>query len=255
MDIEAGDIVALGEHLLLVGDATKSEQVNALLEGRTVSLLACDPPYGISLVASRNEFTKTKSKHKEILNDHIQSDAEFREFTSSWLLPLVPHLAKKNTAYIFGSDKMLFALRDGMVDAGFKFGQLLIWAKTAAIPGHLDFCPQHELICFGWHGVHKFYKPHDKTLIFCAKPAKSPFHASTKPISLMRRLILNSSAIGETVYDPFLGSGTTLLACEQSGRRCVGIEIDMDHCKTIVMRWEKMTGKSAVKVKSYVEKN
>lgn len=247
MDIQTGNIIRLGEHLLLAGDATNPAQVDALLAESTIALLACDPPYGTAAVEARESFTGTKSRHKKILNDHIQTDEEYRAFTKSWLTPMVPHLAKKNSAYIFGSDKMLFALRDGMQDAGFTFGQLLIWAKTAAIPGRLDYCPQHELIVYGRHGAHKFYKPKDKTILFCPKPAKSPYHVSTKPTSLVNRLILNSSAIGETVYDPFLGSGTTLLSAEMTGRKCAGIEIDLDHCKTIVMRWEKLTGRKAVK--------
>lgn len=255
MDIKTGNIIQLGGHLLLAGDSTKEEQVSELLAEHQIHLLATDPPYGVSLVASKRAFTKSATKHKEILNDHFQTDEEYRSFTKSWLVPMVPHLAKKNSAYIFGSDKMLFALRDGMQDAGFTFGQLLILAKTAAIPGRLDYCPQHELIAYARYGTHKFYKPHDKTLLFCPKPAKSPYHASTKPTSLMNRLILNSSAVGETVYDPFLGSGTTLLSAEMTGRKCIGAEIDLDHCKTIVMRWEKLTGKKAVKVKSYVKTN
>lgn len=247
MEIKTGDIIKLGENLLLAGDCTNQEHVDALLEGRKIALLACDPPYGTAAVEAHESLTGTKSRHKRILNDHLQSDEEYRAFTKSWLVPMVPHLAKKNSAYIFGSDKMLFALREGMMDAGFTFGQLLIWAKTAAVPGRLDFCPQHELIVFGRFGTHKFYKPHDKSLLFCPKPAKSPYHVSTKPIQLMNRLILNSSAIGETVYDPFLGSGTTLLSAQITGRKCVGTEIDLDHCQTIVARWEKLMGKKAVK--------
>ncbi len=112
----------------------------------------------------------------------------------------------------------------------------------------------HELIAYGWFGTHKFYKAKDKSVLFCPKPQKSKWHATQKPISLIRRLILNSTQVGDIVYDPFLGSGTTLLACEQTHRKCIGIELDEGYFQVIVERWEKLSGlKATVRKESHAK--
>jgi DNA modification methylase len=103
----------------------------------------------------------------------------------------------------------------------------------------------HELIAYCWFGAHKFYKHKDKSVLFCPKPSKSKYHPSTKPLSLIRRLILNNSQIGEVVYDGFGGSGTTLLVSEETRRKCLMVEIDEEYINTIIARWEKLTGQKA----------
>ena len=143
---------------------------------------------------------------------------------------------------------MLFALRDGMHEAGIKFAQLLIWVKTHAVIGRMDYAPQHELIAYGWHGTHEFLKSKDKSVLVCPRPNKSKMHPSTKPIELIRRLVLNSTRIGDVVFDGFLGSGTTLLACEQTKRICIGVEMDTEYCQTIIDRFEKLTNIKAKKL-------
>ncbi len=143
---------------------------------------------------------------------------------------------------------MLFALKNGLDQADFKFSQLLIWVKNQPVIGRLDYLPQHELIAYGWFGTHKFYKAKDKSIIYCPKPSKSKFHPTTKPTSLIRRLVLNSTQTSDIVYDPFLGSGTTLLACEQTKRRCFGIELDPEYCQVIIKRWQHLTSGKATKI-------
>ena len=145
---------------------------------------------------------------------------------------------------------MIFALRDGMLDAGFRFGQLLVWLKTATVVGRLDYQPMTELICYGWHGTHAFHKPKDKNVIICPKTTKNDLHPTMKPIPLLRRLILNSSRIGGTIYDPFGGSGSTLIAAEQTKRRCFMIEIEPKYAAVICQRYEKMTGIAPKKISS-----
>jgi DNA modification methylase len=132
-----------------------------------------------------------------------------------------------------------------MLDAGFKVAQLLIWVKSQAVVGRLDYAPAHELILYGWFGTHVFRRSKDRSVLFHPRPAKSKFHPTTKPIGLIRRLVLNSSAIGDAVWDGFLGSGTTLLVCEQTGRRCFAVELDLEYCLTAIRRWERMTGLTA----------
>jgi len=238
--IKPGTIWQLGEHRLALGDARDKKLLTRLIGKEKINLICCDIPYAIAAVESKRGFGKLV-KDKIIANDQLQSEREYKEFNRSWLETIVSFLTKKNSAYIFNSDRMVFALREGMIEAGFKFAQLLIWIKSQAVIGRLDYAPQHELIIYGWYGTHQFRRSKDKSVLFYPKPAKSIYHPTTKPIGLIRRLILNSTNIGDAVYDGFCGSGTCLLACEQTKRRCFAVEVDREYCQTIINRFEKLT--------------
>ena len=242
--IKPGTIWQLGEHRLAYGDCRDTGLVERLIGKEKISLINLDPPYGVAAVESKRGL-KALVKDKAITNDQLQSDEDYRVFSREWLTVIVPHLAKRNTAYIFNADKMVWSLREGMIDAEFRVSQLLVWVKSQAVMGRLDYAPQHELILYGWYGTHVFRRSKDKSVLFCPRPAKSPYHPTTKPLSLIRRLVLNSSEIGGAVYDGFLGSGTTLLACEQIKRRCFAVELDEEYCLTAIRRWEQMTGHKA----------
>ncbi len=235
----------LGDHRLICGDATNSEIVKKLIGQSHIDIVLTDVPYGVGYVESKQNFTLSVGKQKIIANDHEQSNAEYAQFMSQWLSVIKPHLTQKNAFYIFNSDKMLFALEDAMKAENIKFAQLLIWIKNHAVIGRLNYLPQHELIAYGWYGTHKFVKSKDKSLLFYPKPNKSLLHPTMKPIGLLRQLILNSSRIGENVYDCFGGSGSTLIACEQTKRRCFMIELDTKYCQVIIDRWEKLTSQKA----------
>ena len=245
--IKTGDIFRLGNHLLLCGDSRDKEAVARLIGKHKIKAVISDPPYGVAVTESKAGF-QPLLKNKVITNDHIQSDDEYEKFTYDWIEAVKPHLERKNSFYIFNSDKMIFALRDGMLKSNLKFGQLLIWVKTHAVVGRMDYAPQHELIAYGWYGVHEFLKSKDKSVIVCPKPNKSPFHPTTKPIDLIRRLVLNSTRIGDIVFDGFLGSGTLLLSCEQTKRICIGVEQDIEYCQTIIDRFQRLTGLTAEKL-------
>jgi DNA modification methylase len=247
MSIQKNDIFALGSHYLACGDALDPEIVKRLIGDRKVSLILTDMPYGVALVENKVGFNQT-GKRKAIINDHLQTDEEYRKFTKKWLELVKPHLTDKNSLYLFNSDKMIFAMREGLVDAGFKFAQLLIWVKNHAVLGRLNYLIQHELIAYGWYGRHAFQKSQDKSVLFYPKPNKSPLHPTMKPVGLLRNLILNSSKIGDWVYDSFLGSGSTLVACEQTRRRCLGLELDPEYCQVIITRFEKISGKKVKKL-------
>ena len=245
--IKYGDIFQLGEHWLLCGSSSDTDLVTKLIREHKIKAVICDPPYGVAVAESKEGF-RTLSKNKAIVNDQLQTDDEYQTFTKDWINAVTPHLERKNSFYIFNSDKMVFALREGMVEAGMKFAQLLIWVKTHAVIGRMDYAPQHELIAYGWFGVHEFVKSKDKSVLICPRPNKSSMHPTTKPLDLIRRLILNSTRIGDVVFDGFLGSGTTLLACEQTKRICIGVELDPEYCQTIIARFEKLSG---IKAKRY----
>jgi len=235
--IKTGDVIQLGDHILICGDAS---QVDLVPYG-TINLILTDPPYGIDYAQSKRGIGKI-AKDKDIANDGFVTDAQYVEFTKGWLTPPLKQLSKKNSIYIFNCDKMIFALREACMQVGMKVAQLIIWVKDRAIIGRMDYLPQHELILYGWKGTHDFKRGKDKSVVFEPKPSKSKLHPTMKPVGLLRRLILNSTAIGDTVYDPFGGSGSTLIACEHTKRKCVMVEMDPEYCQTIVARFMKLTG-------------
>lgn len=246
--IKYGDTFKIGTHVLVCGDARDEKLVSRLLAKSQVRLLCIDPPYGALAVESKEGFSPLKV-NKRILNDDITSETEYATFTKDWLMPIVPHLASKNAAYIFNSDRMIFALREGMKQSGWKFAQLLIWIKNHPVIGRLDYLPSHELIAYGWRGRHEFRKSQDHSVLFCPKPNRSPLHPTQKPVSLLRRLILNSTNINDVVYDCFSGSGSSGIACEQTKRKCTMIERDEEYCQTIINRFFKLFGLKAERIK------
>lgn len=245
--IKLGTIWQLGKHRLAYGDARSKDLISKLVGNEKVNLICSDIPYGVAAVESKQNF-KTLYKNKEIAGDQLQTDEEYKKFNAEWLQAVIPYLAQKNSAYIFNADKMLFSLRDALFECGFKISQLLIWVKSQSVVGRLDYAPGHELILYAWHGTHKFLKTKDRSVLFYPRPAKNSLHPTQKPTALIRRLILNSSSVDGLVYDGFVGSGTTLLVCEQILRRCIAIDIDLEYCQTTIKRWESMTGLKAKKI-------
>lgn len=251
MQIKIGDVFQLGEHRLLCGDAKDQNNIKRLICDDRITLILTDPPYGVAYVEGKADLTNIKKRSKKIINDHNQTDETYTKFTKDWLDIAKPYLARKNSFYIFNSDKMVFSLRDGIVAADFRFTQLLIWIKNNVVVGRLHYLPQHELIAYGWFGSHEFYKAKDKSILSYPKPNKSPLHPTMKPVGLVRNLILNSSRISDYVYDPFGGSGSTLVACEQTKRKCLMVELDPEYCQVIIERYEKVAKVKAQKVKKY----
>lgn len=252
MEINKGDLIILGEHRLLCDDCTKPENIKKLMGQEKIASIITDVPYGIQAAQSK-EYLNPKNKHKNIINDQYQSNQDYTIFMKDWLLAIKSYLKVPNSFYIFNADKMVFALKDALDQENFHFSQLLIWIKNHAVVGRLDYLPMHELICYGWFGKHKFRKSKDKSVQYFPKPNKSELHVTMKPVGLIRNLILNSTEIGDIVFDGFLGSGTAIIAAEHTKRRCFGAEIDLDHCQTIIKRYKKLTGIDARKEK-YEEK-
>jgi len=253
--IKYGDLFKLGEHFLLCGNTKDSVLINEFLKDQKIKTILSDVPYGINYVESKNGFNQKIAKPKEIIGDQYQSDADYSLFTQKWLEIVKPYLKRKNSVYIFNSDKMIFALREGMLSAGYKFSQLLIWIKNHSVIGRKDYLLQHELIAYGWFGCHDFRKSKDKSILFYPKPNKNTLHPTMKPVGLLRRLILNSTDTNETIYDPFAGSGSLMVACEQTKRKCLMVEIDSEYCQTIIERFEKISKEKVEKVTILNAKN
>lgn len=242
--MKSGTVYKLGQHRLAYGDSSDTGLVKQLIGDDQINLIVCDPPYGVNYTESKQGITNIASK-KAIANDDIEDAAGYEAFTHDWLAAIKSYMARKNSLYIFNSDKMLLPTVLALENTGGKFTQLLVWAKTQAVIGRMDYLPQHELIIYGWYGTHGFMKSKDKSVLVYPKPTKSGLHPTMKPVGLLRRLILNSSNVGDIVFDGFGGSGSTLIACEQTRRKCLMVELDPDYCQTIVTRWEKLTGLKA----------
>jgi DNA modification methylase len=242
-----GTIWQVGPHRIACGDARDPELIGRLFGSTKIKSVICDVPYGINYTDTKEDYADIMVK-KQIANDDITDGEEYAKFNEDWLKAIIPYLASKNSVYIFNCDKMLFALHDGMKRAGIRFTQLIVWIKNQPVIGRMDYLPQHELIAYGWYKKHEFRRAKDKSVLFYPRPTKSPHHPTTKPLALIKNLILNSTKVGDVVFDGFLGSGTTALSCQETGRVCYGCELDPEYCDTIVQRFEKRYGVTAYEV-------
>lgn len=247
-EINIWDVFKLWEHYLVYWDSTKIEYIENIMKDKKIKAIITDPPYWIDYVNSKKWFFKNEINHKNIENDGYQSDDEYSIFTEKWMWNIKSYLEDKNSFYIFNSDKMIFSLKDSIDKLGFKFSQLLIWVKNGWVIGRLDYLPQHELIAYWWFWKHEFLRSKWKTIYSYPKPNKNTIHPTMKPISLLREIILNSSRIGDYIYDPFLWSGSTLIACEQTKRKCIGIEFEKEYVEKIIIRYEKLFNIKAEKL-------
>lgn len=241
-EIKQNSLIKLGDHTLICGDCAEQRELPK------INSIITDPPYGVDYVEGKKSLQGQKwkgGKVKDINGDQLQTEETYANFTHKWLETAIPYLNDYNTVYIFNSDLMICALREGMKRAGFKYSQLIIWVKNTIVIGRMDYLLQHELLIYGWYGKHKFRRSKSKSVLFHAKPAKSKLHPTMKPLGLMRKIILNSTEVNDVVYDPFGGSGSTLIACEQTKRKCVTIEKDPAYCQVIIKRWEQLTNLKA----------
>jgi site-specific DNA-methyltransferase (adenine-specific) len=247
-NIQQGEIYKLGNHIVACGNSLDAEFVSKVVRDKKIRAIICDPPYGISYVENKRGLNKLGvDNYKVIIGDQIQTDQEHALFTKTWLLAVLPHLEAYNAYYIFNSDLMYPALRAGLKEAGFYYSQMIIWLKNHVVLGRKDYLPMFELIAYGWFGKHKMERSKAKSVLYHPKPNASKLHPTQKPVGLLRKLIPNSTKVNEYIYDPFLGSGSTAIACEHLGRRCIGLDLDPEYVSTTIARWEKLTGKAAEK--------
>lgn len=237
-----GDLYELNGHKLLCGDCTKKESVLSLFGEKVANLIVIDPPYGVDY-AEKNKLLNRAEKisgkvygtrmEREIKNDNIENYLEF--FKDS--IQFVP-LAEYNSLYAFMSSQNLHNLRVALDEAGFYFSSYLVWLKNNHVIGWMDYSFKTEFICYGWKGKHKFYGSRGTpNVIEFDKPISSKLHPTMKPTGLVKLLIENNSLEGEIVYDGFCGSGTTIMASEESKRTCYAIELDEKYCDVSVLRW------------------
>jgi len=270
-----GDVWILGEHRLVCGSSVEEHLVAALFGERLADAVVTDPPYGVSYVSPGRWV---KNKHRAIANDDAQ-DAELLELVRDALTLAWAHSREGGAAYVFHADVRREVFVEAMRGAGYFLHQTLLWVKDQLVLSRMDYQPLHEPILYGWKpgGSHVWFGGCKRTTVvadlepdFAAmdreellaflqdlystssvirhdRPKRSAEHPTMKPVGLLSRLIVNSTAKGGLVYDPFLGSGSTLIACERQGRVCYGVELDPAYCDVIVHRWENVTGRKAVR--------
>ena len=249
MKINKGNIFQVGNHVIGCGDSTDREFVKKVIGKNKIRTILCDPPYGVAYVENKKGFAKLGVKDEKIIEgDHLQSEDEYEDFTRRYLGAVIPYLKEYNAVYIFNADPMFPSLRSGMKSAGFYYSQMIIWLKNQPVMSRKDYLSQYELIAYGWFGKHKMERSKSKNVLYYPRPSKSKLHPTQKPVGLLRRIIPDSTKVGDIIYDPFLGSGSTAVACEHLGRKCIGIELDESYVQTVLTRLEKLTGVKAVKM-------
>jgi DNA modification methylase len=239
---KTGDVWLMGEHKLLCGDATKAEDYKALLGDELVDMTATDPPYNVNYANTAKD--KMRGKDRPILNDNMGADfGGFLQAACQNILDVT-----KGAVYIAMSSSELDTLQAAFRAAGGKWSTFIIWAKNTFTMGRADYQRQYEPILYGWKdgAQHYWCGARDQGDVWhIKKPHKNDLHPTMKPVELMERAVRNSSKTRDIVLDPFGGSGTTLIACEKSGRRARLIELDPKYVDVIVSRWESFTGQEA----------
>ena len=231
---KAGDLWMLGEHRLLCGDSTKPETYELLMNGKKAQLVVTDPPYNV-------DYKGTAGKIK---NDKMSED-QFEQFLLAAYSQMYESMTDDASIYVFHSDSHGLAFRKAFEEAGFYLSGCCIWKKQSLVLGRSPYQWQHEPVLFGWKkkGKHQWYTGRKESTIWeFDKPKKNADHPTMKPVALVAYPIMNSTMTGCLVLDPFGGSGSTLIACEQTGRICYTVELDDKFCDVIVKRYIDQVG-------------
>ncbi len=232
---KAGDLWQLGEHRLVCGDSTKPETLELLMAGKQANLVITDPPYNVNYEGSAGK----------IKNDSWSDSDAFYHFLLDAFVNAEAHMAADASIYVFHADTEGLNFRRAFQDAGFYLSGCCIWKKQSLVLGRSPYQWIHEPVLFGWKqkGKHQWYTGRKETTVWeFDKPKKNGEHPTMKPIPLLAYPIMNSSMTNSIVLDIFGGSGSTLIACEQTGRICRTVELDAKFCDVIVKRYIEQVG-------------
>jgi DNA modification methylase len=227
-----GDIWLLGKHRLMCGDSTNPQDITILMDGKKAQLIVTDPPYNVDYTG------KTKNALK-IENDKMDNH-QFYDFLLAAHTRMYEVADDGASLYVFHADSEGLNFRKSFIEAGFKLAQCCIWAKQAMVMGRQDYHWMHEPVLYGWKPTSGHYWNSDRkqtTLWQFDRPFRNEYHPTMKPIPLISYPIKNSSKLGDIVFDPFGGSGSTLIACEETDRICYTSELDPKYVDVIVKRY------------------
>ena len=228
--VKKGDIWTVGRHRLMCGDATSAEDVAKLMDGKKANIIVTDPPYGVSFKSSDG---------LSIQNDSLKGD-EFYQFLLQAFKNMADNLTKGGAAYVFHADTEGLDFRKAFIDAGFHLAGCCIWVKNSLVLGRSDYQWQHEPVLYGFlqNGNHPWYSDRKQTTIWnFDKPKRNKNHPTSKPLDLLGYPIQNSSQANGIVIDTFGGSGSTMMACEQTNRICYMMELDEKYASVILRRY------------------
>ena len=237
-----GDVWILGEHRLLCGDATQMADVEKVLAGGLADMVFCDPPYNVNYGATMKD--KLRGKARKIANDDLGQD--FEQFLRDACVNMLT--VTKGAIYICMSSSEIHTLQRVFREAGGHWSTFVVWAKNTFTMGRSDYQRQYEPILYGWkEGTDHFWcgARDQGDVWFIKKPHVNDLHPTMKPVELVERAVRNSSKGRDTVFDPFGGSGTTMIACEKTGRQARLIELEPKYCDVIIRRYQEFSGKEA----------
>ena len=243
--VEKGDVWTVGRHRVMCGDATVAEDVQKLMDGKKANLILTDPPYGVSFQSADG---------LSIQNDSIKGE-EFYQFLLAAMQNMVSVLEPGGAAYVFHADTEGLNFRRAFVDAGLHLAGCCIWVKNSLVLGRSDYQWQHEPVLYGFlkNGKHSWYSDRKQTTIWnFDKPKRNKNHPTSKPLDLLAYPIGNSTQANAIVLDTFGGSGSTLMACEQTNRICYTMELDPKYASVILRRYVEDGGNPD---EIYVERN
>jgi DNA modification methylase len=236
---QLGDIWTLGRHKLMCGDSTLADTYKHLLGSETVQLVVTDPPYNVDY----------EGEAGKIQNDNMSAEA-FYNFIHKAYRNMYEVMQAGAGIYIFHAETEAYNFIKAFRETGFHHSSTCVWVKQSFIVGRSDYQWQHEPILYGWKegAPHKWYSDRSQSTVWeYDRPTKSELHPTMKPVQLCAYPIINSSKEGDIVLDAFGGSGSTLIACEQTGRICRMIEIDEKFCDVIVKRYKQSFPDSIIK--------
>ena len=225
-----GEVYRLGRHLLVCGDSTQPNDVDKVCKADEADLWLTDPPYNVDYHGSDGQ---------SIQNDSME-DTKFREFLRAAFGCAEKRLKPGASFYVFHADSEGYNFRGACFDVGLRVRQCLIWKKQSLVLGRQDYKWIHEPCLYGWRegAAHEWYSDCSQTTVMeFNKPKKNDLHPTMKPVEMLCYLIGNSSKRGDIVLDTFCGSGSTLIACERTGRVCRAVELDPKYCDVIRRRW------------------
>lgn len=240
-----GDLWLLGEHRLICGDSTDVNVIDRLMGGQKADVVFTDPPWNVNYGADDND---SHYKPRTILNDSMSTE-DFKDFMSSAFASM--NMASKDGAmtYVVMSAQEWGNLMLALFENGYHWSSTIIWAKDKFVMSRKDYHTQYEPIWYGWKEGSRLHPLKDRTqsdLWEIPRPIRSDEHPTMKPIELVARALVNSSNKGDNVLDLFGGSGTTLIASEETNRKCFMCELDPHYVDVIINRWENATGEKAV---------
>lgn len=234
---KAGDIWLLGRNRLMCGDSTQKDDVMRLMNGQKADMLLTDPPYNVDYEGVAGKIENDNMNETEFYNFLLDAFRNMNE------------IAKEGcTFYSFHADTEGLNFRRAFKEAGFKLAQCLVWVKNTFVMGRQDYQWKHEPILYGWKEGSAHYFVDDRsqsTVLEFDKPIRNAEHPTMKPIDLLVYLIKNSSKENDLIVDLFAGSGSSMIAAEETKRICYTMELDPKYCDVVVKRWETLTGQKA----------